>query len=320
MSDKSIVKQIIKQFIGQIILGISCLLIYVLISIMGDPNNHEFLAEVLGVVFILVLTAYSLFHIAKYLYKKVYNIFACKVKVHSIRYNALIEINNKYSFNEVKCEYVLKKSVNSKAQFDRFKFNDYFEEMISKDIEKYLKLCKDTYANIDMYKKYEVELTNLPRFEKPTANPFSIMYSFAEKELCEKTTLKPVLSPLVRIKVSYTSQQGINHYEKTLRYNFSDICRHLNAAISHAKKRKEYLASKQYQRNLMTPSLRYDILKRDGFKCTICGRSVEDGVKLHVDHIFPVSKGGKTEKSNLRTLCNECNSGKSNKYEENGLN
>ena len=69
------------------------------------------------------------------------------------------------------------------------------------------------------------------------------------------------------------------------------------------------------QRRLMTPSLRYDIMKRDGFRCVICGRGAEDGVKLHVDHIKPVSKGGKTTPSNLRTLCQDCNIGKSAKYD-----
>lgn len=74
------------------------------------------------------------------------------------------------------------------------------------------------------------------------------------------------------------------------------------------------------ERRLMSASLRYDIMKRDGFKCTICGRTQADGVKLHVDHILPVSKGGKTTPSNLRTLCQDCNLGKSDKYDESGEN
>ena len=67
------------------------------------------------------------------------------------------------------------------------------------------------------------------------------------------------------------------------------------------------------QRALMSDSLRYDILKRDGYRCRICGATQADGVKLHVDHIIPVSKGGRTEPSNLQTLCERCNLGKSNK-------
>lgn len=70
---------------------------------------------------------------------------------------------------------------------------------------------------------------------------------------------------------------------------------------------------KPSQRNRMTSSLRLAILERDRFSCCYCGRNAYDGVKLHVDHIVPVSKGGKTVKGNLQTLCVECNQGKSNK-------
>ena len=55
------------------------------------------------------------------------------------------------------------------------------------------------------------------------------------------------------------------------------------------------------------------ILKRDDFKCQKCGISAKDGAKLHVDHIIPVSKGGKTTMDNLQTLCWKCNRSKSDK-------
>ncbi len=81
---------------------------------------------------------------------------------------------------------------------------------------------------------------------------------------------------------------------------------------------REKSAHRQFiakQRRLMSDSLRYDVLHRDGFRCQICGATQKDGVKLHVDHILPVSKGGRTEMSNLRTLCERCNMGKRDKIE-----
>ncbi len=57
--------------------------------------------------------------------------------------------------------------------------------------------------------------------------------------------------------------------------------------------------------------LRFEIFKRDNFTCQYCGRNVrEDGIKLNIDHIIPISKGGKTIVSNLVTSCKECNAGK----------
>lgn len=58
--------------------------------------------------------------------------------------------------------------------------------------------------------------------------------------------------------------------------------------------------------------LRYAVLKRDSFRCVVCGRSpaTQLGLVLHVDHIVPVAKGGKTVFENLRSLCEDCNLGK----------
>ncbi|HIZ72769.1 MAG TPA: HNH endonuclease [Candidatus Gallimonas intestinavium] len=60
--------------------------------------------------------------------------------------------------------------------------------------------------------------------------------------------------------------------------------------------------------------LRFLVMKRDNFKCRICGRSpaTTPGLELHIDHIKPWSKGGETEIDNLQTLCQDCNLGKSN--------
>ncbi len=55
---------------------------------------------------------------------------------------------------------------------------------------------------------------------------------------------------------------------------------------------------------------RFEIFKRDGFKCLYCGKS-PPGVLLHVDHVLPVAEGGTNEIANLATACQECNLGKS---------
>lgn len=51
---------------------------------------------------------------------------------------------------------------------------------------------------------------------------------------------------------------------------------------------------------------RLRVFARDGYKCKHCG-STEN---LRCDHVFPESKGGRLELSNLQTLCLSCNSKK----------
>ena len=56
--------------------------------------------------------------------------------------------------------------------------------------------------------------------------------------------------------------------------------------------------------------LRFIVLKRDDYRCQICGRDAQDGIKLEVDHKTPVAKGGTDDPLNLWTLCFDCNRGK----------
>lgn len=67
------------------------------------------------------------------------------------------------------------------------------------------------------------------------------------------------------------------------------------------------------QRKLATRKLREKIMERDNYTCQICGKYMPDEVGLHVDHVIPVSKGGKSVPSNLRVLCSKCNGSKHDK-------
>jgi hypothetical protein len=63
--------------------------------------------------------------------------------------------------------------------------------------------------------------------------------------------------------------------------------------------------------------LRFRVLSRDRFKCVLCGDhpAKNPDCDLHVDHVTPWSKSGKTEFGNLRTLCAQCNVGRGNRYD-----
>lgn len=61
-------------------------------------------------------------------------------------------------------------------------------------------------------------------------------------------------------------------------------------------------------------SLRFEVLRRDKFKCQLCGKSAaECHVVLEVDHKTPRSLGGDNSLDNLWTLCFDCNRGKAAK-------
>jgi hypothetical protein len=74
-------------------------------------------------------------------------------------------------------------------------------------------------------------------------------------------------------------------------------------------------ASARQSNRAVSLSLRYEVLKREGFRCVKCGRSpaTERSVQLHVDHIVPWASGGESTIDNLQCLCSDCNLGKSNR-------
>lgn len=63
------------------------------------------------------------------------------------------------------------------------------------------------------------------------------------------------------------------------------------------------------KRKQLSKKIRFEVFKRDSFKCQYCGKSSPE-VVLEVDHIDPVSKGGGDELTNLITSCFDCNRGK----------
>lgn len=66
------------------------------------------------------------------------------------------------------------------------------------------------------------------------------------------------------------------------------------------------------KRNAMSQTTRFEVFKRDGFRCRYCGVTTASE-ELTVDHIIPVSKGGSDDLANLVTSCIPCNRGKSDR-------
>jgi len=93
----------------------------------------------------------------------------------------------------------------------------------------------------------------------------------------------------------------------------------------------EYNISKRKDHRLITRIQRYEVLKRQKWRCNSCGESLKynsnskwEGKIAHMDHIFPYSKrkdytNGEeniNETSNIQALCPDCNLKKMDKENE----
>lgn len=68
-----------------------------------------------------------------------------------------------------------------------------------------------------------------------------------------------------------------------------------------------YTPSSSTDDTVLTDELRIQVFERDNYTCKCCGKKTKRGRSLTVDHIRPISMGGKSVLSNLQTLCSECN-------------
>ena len=66
-----------------------------------------------------------------------------------------------------------------------------------------------------------------------------------------------------------------------------------------------------------TPKVKMAVIKRDRYRCVVCGRSPRNytDVELHVHHIRPFGQRGLTIERNLITLCHTCHTGLEPHYE-----
>lgn len=242
------------------------------------------------------------------------------VRATSAYYRDLQSLNNQYSFySDFPLNRTLLARVDSKQKFDAYNFDELLERHLRSSMSQYTVIINHVESNQKMYQTYLQRVRQLhSSINNEQAISYKIplsTYQMLEHRLVQDGRLEPKTSMRIICKVSYTSPRGKNRYQKEKSYGFSDIKAYYQRVEIQLKKQSAKEYQQKQERSKMSASLRYTVLRRDRFRCQICGATQADGVKLHVDHIVPISKGGKTELSNLRTLCEQCNLGKGNKSE-----
>lgn len=260
-----------------------------------------------------------------FLIKKIQEQWLIAVRETSKRYLQMCEIDHSFVFDEhLKKVYTFPIQLKTKYQFDAFQYELQFMKLIEQNAAFFDDLMKRVPDHAIKVRQYREAVRQLPPYT--SADEIRRMhvpvgfYQREEERLLRSISSNPVEYPAFMLCPSYTSPQGRSHYHNERVFTYHEMLHFRQSSIYLREWENEYRESVQYQRKAMTPSLRYDIMKRDGFRCCLCGRSANDGVRLHIDHIVPVSKGGKTVRENLRTLCQDCNLGKRDKYDPEGCN
>lgn len=258
-------------------------------------------------------------------------------------WSRIYEINaryEKYNLGSIQCSEITSyEKRTSKAKYGHaylngalvlgssFNFQEFLTSKIFEEKYLYSDVVKKYKPLLKIYLEYEKEVLNvfdqyklckaidncpkdsrnsISRFFGKTAEArFECLENF-EKNVLNERTFSPVF-PTVKLKLSAKTQYDT--YSRDVTYGIRDIIECYELALEKEGK----MTFIKRQRAIVSDSLRYNVLRRDNYRCCICGATAQDGVKLEVDHIIPVSKGGKSTLDNLQTLCERCNRGKGTK-------
>lgn len=237
----------------------------------------------------------------------------------SERLQRLLSLNNDCFFYRITNNRVITISCQSINELNTIDLRDAFIENLTGDLPAIRDMIRKIEYNKSQYLDYIKEYDSIVRYNYSIDSKNYAEFDYfndIERSLVEQLRKTPTTDQQITVQAKYHNVFEKKEYNRSRSFDVNEI----KECCAIAESLVPNQSSTQIERNLMTNSLRYNIMKRDGFRCVLCGASANDGAKLHVDHIFPVSKGGKTEPNNLRTLCESCNRGKGAKYDFNGVN
>lgn len=262
---------------------------------------------VFGMVATIVIVALLLIIIVVSIVRNRYRKFASE---HSAALKQLREINNHYDFISIE-DFDMKHSYDNENFYDNISCKDYLTYQLTYIQKRVNTAMRDTLNNKDLYQKYTKEITDTCVFDKWDTDELlgnrNRLITFEEK-LFKKEMLRPTIEFVINVKLVLTNINGSYQGSKSDTFNAKEI---KNIIYQLNQKRGTFYLNNdiwqalcRVERGKVTNKMRFAIYERDHNRCRKCGRRTHD---LEVDHIIPISKGGKSTFDNLQTLCHRCN-------------
>lgn len=243
------------------------------------------------------------------------------VNEHSLAIRAIKELNSKYQFSTI-YPLIYKNCYDTTVNFENVSCKDYLiyqfylntlsvrriiksrNNNISKEIDYKGKvdLAKDKLGNFDV----SIEDLNEEKLRNIESIVFNDLIEKVDTDFYAEVHLYLTRGRIHRVvdekKESFDLNEIIDVLKSIDSSKLIDGRRFYSGEVWDSIKRVE--------RAKVSKELRQEIFERDGYTCVNCGSTEKES--LEIDHIMPISKGGKTEPGNLQTLCHDCNIRKGN--------
>ena len=266
---------------------------------------------------LIILFLIALIVLAIVLLIKEKNRYIAFINENSVALIKLNEINSKYNLLPVK-EFSLSYDYDSDVNFDNVSCLDFMIYELQFHGKAIMQNMNNNLKNMMEYKLYEKEVFDigeLGHYKIETEGYKTEKLLKYETYLFTKIVYKKPRPYRLFVKLTYHNMGGRFMDEKERIFEAAEI----KTAINNLnQKQGNYYLNKdvwdsicKVERSKVSNRLRFAILERDHKRCRKCGSRYN----LEIDHIIPISKGGKSTYDNLQTLCHHCNYLKGNNLE-----
>ena len=215
-----------------------------------------------------------------------------EVSKSSIKIQELNKLNEKYHFKRItKKKHNIIDREYSRKSLERVTGSSIIKYHIENNIDLIRTDIENAIYNIDLLEEYTKEVDKIINYKSENKTNYSLkkFQKIENRVLNDSIHKRKEFLIKLKLEVYYRSNAGKVNETRYGNYSFEDLVK-LYKEWQNGNKYEETI---KQERKIMNDDIRYNVLKRDNFTCKLCGISAKDGSKLHVDHIIPVSKGGK---------------------------
>ena len=272
---------------------------------------------VIAITFIFVLVIYITHSIKPYILDAIQQKYIDFVKQNSIALKKLSEINQRYVFYP----YI---DLDQNHTYDNADFyndiscSDYLIYQLQYLSPQIIDQIKKIDSNNQKYQNYlcEVKALRFGQFRRPIGKLKLDRVLNVEKNIVNRTIKKPITQFNITVTLYCSKINGRIYDRKAQRFCVEEIFSFINRLKNKRGKfyndRDIWNSLCRVERGKVSNKMRFSIYERDGYRCRHCGAS-DQCTTLEIDHIIPISKGGKSTCENLQTLCWKCNDEKGNR-------
>lgn len=200
------------------------------------------------------------------------------IKKYSIALKEVEVINKKYNFNKLEDAKFLNK-YDDKNMFSDIFPRDYLVYKLDKDLAKYKEIIKKVRENQTLYDSYKKECEQklkLGIYKKDERNLSHKKLVNFEIKLLSKEFFHPITNFVIKVALTRTDLYEENTFDRKIKeFNESDIEKAIKEISS---KRGSYYLNRnvwdsicKVERGKATNKVRFEIYKRDGYRCKMCG-------------------------------------------------